>query len=110
MTPTAGYCRLGAGIGRNDSARVASAGSVFNVVDRIAKIGEARVECHQHPPEGAPADIELSALHPGDVRVVGARTRADLALRQARPFTERTQRSAEDELVSVGVSHISGDL
>jgi hypothetical protein len=33
-----------------------------------------------------------------------------LALRQARPFTERAQRSAEDELVSIGVGHISGDL
>ena len=79
---------------------MAAAGSVLNVVDRIAEICEARIECPQHAPEGAPADIELSALHPGDVRVVGAGAYANLALRQARPFTERAQRSAEDELVS----------
>ena len=64
-TPTAGYCRLGVGIGRNEVVRVAAASSsVFNEVNRVAEVGKSRVECPQHASEGTPADVELPALHP----------------------------------------------
>ena len=62
--PTAGYCRSGAGMGRDEATCVTAVGSVFGVVDRVAEVAERRVERGQHAPKGVPADIELSALHP----------------------------------------------
>jgi hypothetical protein len=90
---------------------VPAAGSVLNTIDRVAEVGEGRVERDQHTPERMPADIELSALHPRDVGVVSAGARPHFALRHACPLAERAQRSAEDELVLGGlVGHISWNL
>ena len=83
---------------------------LFDLGERIGELVHVGTKSVEQAPEGGPADIELSSLHPGDVCVVGASEGADFPLCHACSLAQREQCPAEEELVTCGVGQRDGHL
>ncbi|MGD0454949.1 MAG: hypothetical protein ABSB69_15250 [Solirubrobacteraceae bacterium] len=71
----------------------------FDAFDRVAKVGEGRVECPWKPHNGVPASAAVAVFEPGDVFDTDADAVGKLLLCEPGVMAELAQRSAEGPMV-----------